>query len=264
MTEFICNICSAPMIFKYEKTILKKYPEKLFECTGCHHLRFMKVHWLEEAYSRAIAALDTGAVRRCLNIRKVLYSLLFVIYGFSVGKIKMVDYGGAAGLLARLLRDVGVDCYSYDKYADNVYSSAFAARSGKYNALSMIEVAEHIENPVEEFLAIVEQFQPDYLFISTQLFSAATPEDWWYFTPDSGQHISFFTEKSMGLLAKKMGYTAYFTGPMIIWAKEGLRLSPLVRLASKLPVRELIFMAATLLNRYSPQKDFELIEGKIW
>ena len=253
------------MVFKYQKTILRKHSENLFECSNknCGHLRFVGVHWLDEAYSSAIASLDTGAVRRCLSIRKTLYLLLFCIYGFAIKNIKMVDYGGGAGLLSRLLRDVGVDCYSYDKYAGNVYCSAFNAERGKYDAMSMIEVAEHLENPVEEFSSIIENYAPNFIFISTQLFDENTPEDWWYFTPTTGQHISFFTRKSMALLASKFGYNVLFQNNIIIWAKDGVKISPLFKFAAIRCLREFIFAAATIINRYSPQRDFELVEGKI-
>jgi hypothetical protein len=33
--------------------------------------------------------------------------------------------------------------------------------------------------------------------------------DWWYFAPETGQHISFYTKKSLLMIAKQFGLNLY-------------------------------------------------------
>lgn len=118
----------------------------------------------------------------------------------------MLDYGGGYGILTRLLRDIGVDCYWTDKYAENIFARGFEDKTKvKYDMVTAFELFEHLENPVEEIRGVIRKFRPKILLFSTMLHNKVFPKDWWYFAPEGGQHISLYTKRSLEILAGKFG-----------------------------------------------------------
>ncbi|MDM9385349.1 methyltransferase domain-containing protein [Chlorogloeopsis sp. ULAP01] len=66
------------------------------------------------------------------------------------GKGKFLDVSGGYGLLTRLMRDIGFDCYTTDKYCQNLFAKAFEPTDKfEADALFAFEVLEHIENPLK-------------------------------------------------------------------------------------------------------------------
>jgi hypothetical protein len=55
----------------------------------------------------------------------------------------------------------------------------------------------------------------DSILFSTELQPLrdfASPDDWWYFSPEHGQHIAFYTEKSLTFIAEKFGAKLHSNG----------------------------------------------------
>jgi hypothetical protein len=69
--------------------------------------------------------------------------------------------------------------------------------------ITAFEVFEHFANPREE-LNFFFQLPFEYLFFSTKLYRGQGP-DWWYFLED-GQHVQFYSEKSLRMIAVDHGY----------------------------------------------------------
>ena len=44
---------------------------------------------------------------------------------------------------------------------------------------------------------------------------APQPGEWWYYTPETGQHITFYTEASIRALATRLGYPFVVTGSFV-------------------------------------------------
>ena len=44
---------------------------------------------------------------------------------------------------------------------------------------------------------------------------APQPADWWYYTLDSGQHITFYTRASLSVLAERLGFDGVVTGSFV-------------------------------------------------
>ena len=59
-----CPVCSGSMESCFIAQVLGKYPAHYEVCKNCGFLRAQEPHWLDEAYSCAIAAADTGLVMR--------------------------------------------------------------------------------------------------------------------------------------------------------------------------------------------------------
>ncbi len=109
--------------------VLGKFDVQYFSCSQCGLLRTEKPYWLEEAYRSAIAATDTGLLSRNISNRALLEPVLQRLFA---GKGKFLDVSGGNGILTRLLRDIGFDCYTTDPYAENLFA---------------FEVLEHIPDP---------------------------------------------------------------------------------------------------------------------
>ena len=78
--------------------------------------------------------------------------------------------------------------------------------------ITAFELFEHLPNPMEE---IQEMFSySDSILFSTELVPPNIPKpgEWWYYALESGQHISFYTTKSLSLIAKKFGRNYYSNG----------------------------------------------------
>lgn len=196
-----CLICKSKTYFIYSKRILNdRYNVKYFRCINCGFIQTEKPYWLKEAYSSAIIDSDTGVISRNIALSRITSILLLLL---SKKESKVLDYGGGYGILTRMLRDVGVDCYWIDKYAKNVFAKGFGHKRGtKYDVVTAFELLEHLENPVKEVKDILEKYEPKVFIFSTMLHSGNPPQNWWYFAPEGGQHISLYTKKSLELLAK--------------------------------------------------------------
>lgn len=140
-------------------------------------------------------------LQRAFDIANVITALLFL----SRHKPKKIlDFGGGIGLLARLMRDRGFAFESLDLYCDPIFvpQGSFA---NDYTMITLIELLEHLENPLETLSALARN--TDVLVISTLLKEiGGIDNSWWYLQLETGQHIFFPSEKTMKVLAGKLGF----------------------------------------------------------
>ncbi len=195
-----CNICSSECNEVFEGKILKKYDVKYYLCPICKHLQTEKPYWLNEAYLNPIAKEDTGILKRNYDNRIITSA---VIEGFFNSDLKFLDYAGGWGILTRLMRDDGYDFVWIDKYSENLFAKGFEYnKKDKIELITAFEVLEHLENPLHE-LEELFQISPNLLF-SQPLLPYPIPKigNWWYYTPETGQHISFYDKTTLKYLAK--------------------------------------------------------------
>jgi hypothetical protein len=158
---------------------------------------------LKEAYSSAIIDADTGLISRNIILSKVV-SIITLL--FSIKNSEVLDYAGGYGVMTRLLRDIGVDCYWQDKFAENILARGFESKDNKkYDVVTTFEYFEHIKDPIKVINKIIKTYEPKLLIFSTMLHNGNPSKDWWYFVPEGGQHITFYTRKSLSILAQKKG-----------------------------------------------------------
>jgi len=201
--NLICSVCQSLTNILFKSKVLRKYPASYYKCTNCGLIQTEKPYWLKEAYKSAIINSDTGVISRNIALSKIT-AITFLL--FLGKKSKVLDYGGGYGILTRMLRDIGVDCYWTDKYAENIFAKGFEDKTNeKYDLVTLFELFEHLENPVKEISDIVKKFKPKMLLFSTMLHSGNPSKDWWYFASEGGQHITFYTQKSLKILASKIG-----------------------------------------------------------
>lgn len=104
------------------------------------------------------------------------------------------------------MRDIGIDCYSTDPYCENIFARDFEATDElRPNALFAFEVMEHIENPLAFIRESFERFHCATLIFSTLDYGKSVPPSgWWYYAVETGQHISFYNQRTLTALAGKV------------------------------------------------------------
>ena len=229
ISETTCNICNGQGSIIFKAEILQQYNAAYFKCNNCGFIQTEKPYWLSEAYASAITELDVGLLHR-----NILYSTqlenLFIKNLFDPDG-KFIDYGGGYGVFVRLMRDKGFDFYRHDIYCDNIFARHFditdIEATVRFELLTSFEVFEHLENPLEGLEKMLT-FSDNILF-STMLVPETnpTPATWWYFAPETGQHISFYTLKSLQTLAKTFNLNIYTNGASLhLFSKKKFACNP--------------------------------------
>ncbi|MCL2295427.1 MAG: class I SAM-dependent methyltransferase [Spirochaetes bacterium] len=215
-----CKICDASIEFVFDGLVLNKYNVRYFKCNYCGFLHTEEPYWLEEAYGDAITSIDVGYVQRNIIYGNLLPPILNKITNPDG---KFLDYGGGYGLFVRLMRDKGYDFYRYDKYCKNIFAQYFDANDIEreikeyeggwgypFEMLTCFEVFEHLSEPLREVENMLKY--SNTILFSTELqpdIKLASTSDWWYFAPEAGQHIAFYTALTLKILAKKFGLNIF-------------------------------------------------------
>ena len=214
-TQDMCRLCDKSLFPQFNLTILGKHNVQYLECVNCGALQTEPPYWLGEAYeNKNLSILDTGAVQR--NIDNL--AACFVISKLFQLK-NVIDVGGGDGLLCRLLRDYGINCYIKDKYATPTYAQGFTEQN--FDIVDLVigfEVLEHLPNPkcdLEEFFG----YNPEALLLTTAIYKNQN-KDWWYFSPESGQHVFFYSKKALKSIAEKYKYSLLTSGGFILFIKN--------------------------------------------
>jgi len=206
----LCNICKSKIKKVFTTKVLQTHDVKYYECPKCNLIQTEKPYWLKEAYKRPINWEDTGIISRNLYY---LTRILAIIYVFFDETKKFLDYAGGYGILTRLMRDKGLDCFWNDPYTTNFIAHGFEYKKDseeKVELITAIETFEHFEKPIPEISKIFKL--SDSILFSTAIAPTPTPkpEDWWYYGTKHGQHISFYRKDSLFSIARKFGLN-FFT-----------------------------------------------------
>jgi len=196
-----CNICNSDSLPLVQGVILGKYNIQYYSCNHCGFIQTELPYWLEEAYLSPIASSDIGLIGR--NMKLASFCSALIPFSFDP-TASFLDYGGGNGMFVRMMRDRGFKFYWHDKYASNQFAKGFeASQEMKFSLITAFEVFEHFQRPLE---MIEDMFRySDTLIFSTRLLPSwnVTPDTWWYFSLDTGQHVSLYTKESLRLIAKE-------------------------------------------------------------
>ncbi len=217
--------------------VMGRYVSELLHCSQCGYVCLPNPCWLDEAYSSAIASTDTGIVARNLATAEQLAILLYFGFGERGGG-RYLDLAGGSGLLVRLMRDQGFDFRWSDKYAQNMLSAGFEWPTDEdvaCVAVTAMEVLEHVTDPLGFISEALVTGGSDTLIFSTSVYEGGPPavDAWPYYSLQTGQHISFFTYRTLGQIGKQLSLKYVGHGDLHILTRRTIvPSSPLLRLAA--------------------------------
>jgi hypothetical protein len=254
-----CRLCGATAQYRFSLQVLHKHKVAYLECESCHSLQTERPYWTAEAYVSNLAILDTGAAQRNIANLAATYIVARVLRLNDV-----LDFGGGDGLLCRLLRDYEINCFVNDKYAAATYARAFADPNFiRPGILLAFEVFEHFENPQVD-LQILFKTNPDVLITSTGIFTGQNAT-WWYLTPESGQHLFFYSKNALEMIARRYGYKPLFCSNYILFVRAAhatpIKTAVLHLLLNKFSLR-MVSALMRLLPTRGVSRDFDSLRDK--
>lgn len=200
-----CPVCGGAMAWFASGRVLSKYDVDYHRCPDCGLITLPDPFWLDEAYQQAIYGGDVGLLRRC-RILATLTAAVIRTEGLRGGRF--LDWAGGYGTLTRMMRDKGHAFFHWDPYAPNIFAQGLEQdpKGQHFDLVTAFEVVEHLRDPVRDLAECAAV--TDRLLFTTELQPRrlAGIDDWWYFMPESGQHISFHTHTSLEILAERLGF----------------------------------------------------------
>lgn len=254
-----CRLCGGRLSSCFHLNILRKHDVGYYQCEECHSLQTEYPFWLSEAYNQSLSNLDTGAAQRSLRN----LAACFVVSKIFKAK-NVVDIGGGDGLLCRLLRDYGINCFVRDKYANPTYAQGFTEPDFDIPDLVIaFEVFEHFQNPKSD-LDELFSINSSIFLVSTFLYTNQQ-KDWWYLSPESGQHVFFYSKDALDLIASRYGCNLIISGGFILFVRNNVLTFPKLVLAKLLLnkyVCRIVRSLVVLLPTPGVWKDHQFQKGK--
>ena len=221
MQTKLCKICSSNVDQAFGAIILQKYNADFLYCDRCGFLQIDDPLWLQEAYKNPINICDTGIISRNIYFSKFSSILITLIYGKNG---QFLDYGGGYGIFTRVMRDIGFDYYWYDPFSNNLLAKGFEydLNDQQISLVTSWECFEHFENPLNDLNNILS-ISKNILF-STELLPEPipSPNSWDYYGLEHGQHISFYSRRTLKYLAELYGLNFYTNGTIHLFTEKRL------------------------------------------
>lgn len=202
-----CKICDNSTQNIFSAKILNKHEAMYFLCSNCGFLQVENPYWLEEAYSQPINITDTGIIDRNCHLSKLTSTMLYYFFDRNG---KYLDYAGGYGIFTRLMRDKGFDFSWSDLYTTNLFARGFEYKdTDNIELITSFESFEHFVYPIEEIEKMLKISQS--VLFTTELLPTPLPKpgDWYYYGLEHGQHISFYTYKTLQYIADKYNLNFY-------------------------------------------------------
>jgi hypothetical protein len=258
-----CKICEQTSTPLFSAKVLNEHQVQYYKCSHCKFIQTEEPYWLAASYSSAITQLDIGLIQRNMELSKITAVLINTFFNT---KNSFIDFAGGYGMLVRMMRDFGYSFFRQDKYCENTFSKNFDVtdqKETKFELLTAFEVFEHLENPMHDIDEMLS-YSNNILFSTIlQPHDQVTPSNWWYISPEIGQHISLFHRITLENIAKHKGLYFYTNGKNIhLFTKRKIN-SILFKLISNKKVANLIFNLTHNESNSLTQLDYNYLKNKI-
>jgi hypothetical protein len=197
-----CKICGSQTADFGTLKLMGKYDASYRRCLMCGFIFAENPYWLPEAYSSAITVTDMGTVSRTDRNSLMTKAIIDVFYSSSQ---QFLDYGAGYGMFVRRMRDLGYNFYAYDPHCRNMFAEQVALSdlgNHTFDLTTAFEVFEHLQDPAQ--LALELWPHTDQLLVTTEIVPTPAPplDEWWYYAPEHGQHVSFFTLDALRIIGE--------------------------------------------------------------
>ena len=125
------------------------------------------------------------------------------------------------------MRDYGFDFSYSDKHCENLFARGFEFTPGdrQNRAVTAIDVLEHLKEPVEFVKKALLNSGADTFIFTTELYTGDTPpavEDWYYYALETGQHIAFYSAKTLHAFARQLDMNFYSVKGLHIFSRRSV------------------------------------------
>lgn len=209
-----CKICQGPSLLfgvvDFHKSCLEAQGQRLplsgqpIYYRRCQQCAFTFTDafdtWTPETFQRNIYNHDYITVDpEFVEVRPAdNASMVAATFQASRAFIKILDYGGGAGLLAQRLRDQEFSAITYDPF-----STFNEMPSETFDLITCFEVLEHLPSPKETVTTMAAMLKERGAILFSTMVQPASFEkmglSWWYAGPRNG-HISLYSSQSLAHL----------------------------------------------------------------
>jgi Methyltransferase domain len=241
-----CRCCNAVSRYYQTAKVLGRYEVEYYHCPRCGFIQTESPFWLAESYESPMTSYDLGGVSRPM-LNSVLTKA--VINSFFDANRRFLDFGGGYGVFTRWMRDEGYDFFHHDQYCPNLFARGHESDisgSDRFELITAFEVFEHLTEPAKTVAHLLSI--SDSVLFSTEVLPVPPPSihDWWYYGPEHGQHVGFFTSTALQQLAADFTANYYASGSIHLISRRHIS-EKMFRLVLHPKVR-------VLLNRFYRRK----------
>jgi len=213
-----CRLCSAVTEEQFQLNVLGRHSVTYLRCLSCGSLQTEEPYWLHESYTADVPDEDPAYLYRNLEVARNTRVMLHL---FGVPRAATVlDFGGGLGIVARLLVESGWRAFVHDTFTDPPFPGLKWTGDAADFILSS-EVFEHLSDPATE-LDRLFQLMPNFVYVRTSRYRGEG-SDWYYLVPETGQHVFFYTDDAMRMIAARYGYQVWLpTSADAIFSKRRL------------------------------------------
>jgi len=238
----------------------------LYECKSCD-FKFCPTAGNVVSFYQALVDEDYERTRaaRALQAKKLLQCAEHFLPANNSGKLNLLDIGAGSGILVEQAISLGYEAVGVEpsqwlavkaqEHQLPVVCSSFpcADISGKFDVITLVDVLEHVTNPVELLSDFAGYLKPEGVGIIVtpdinSLMAKIIGKSWWHFRI---AHVGYFSRKTLIIALKKAGLEP------IIWIRPAWYFPLdyiLVRLDKYLPfigLKQLAKFASRYFDKFS-------------
>jgi len=191
-----CLICGNETVSVVDTQIKVTYSV----CNNCHFIHKDKEFHVDRKEENRQYSLHNNSFESEGYVKIFVDLIHDYIKPLGITK-KVLEYGSGPGpVLKELLVREGYSVFDFDPY----FNDNLEYQDNMYELITSTEVVEHFNNPLADFKHLSSLLESKgYLVIMTRFRTMELPEflNWWYRRDTT--HVSFYTLKTLEVIAKK-------------------------------------------------------------